>query len=110
WQARAATLRFGTIGPEHRVITEPILHDQRPELLRSVQDGDRSVEDSKGGLQHNYQDDHPRLGRAQRESAEAAIHRAENWRSQAGDEVGRVDMTGYAQWLQRELGWQPVPA
>jgi hypothetical protein len=110
WQARAATLRFGTLAPGHRVVTEPILHDQRPELLRSVQDGDRSVQDSKGRVQHNYQDDHARLGRTQRESAEAAIRRADNWRSQAGDEVGHVDMTGYARWLQQELGWQPLPA
>ena len=40
---------------------------------------------------------------------EAVIDRADNWRSQGGDEVGRVDMTGYARWLQQELGWQPAP-
>jgi len=108
-QARAAMLRFGVLAPAHRVITEPILHDPRPELLRSVQDGDRSVQDSRGGVQHNYQDDHDRLGRTRRASAEAVIDRADNWRSQGGDEVGRVDMTGYARWLQQELGWQPAP-
>jgi hypothetical protein len=108
-QARAAMLRFGVLAPAHRVITEPILHDPRPELLRSVQDGDRSVQDSRGGVQHNYQDDNDRLGRTRRASAEAVIDRADNWRSQGGDEVGRVDMTGYARWLQQELGWQPAP-
>lgn len=109
WQARAATLRFGTIPNDDKIIVNPILHDERAPLLRSVQDSDRRVDAATGVLLHHYQDDHTRLGSAQRASAEAAILRHPNWRLQAGNEVGSVDMSGYAQWLQQELGWQALP-
>lgn len=109
WQARAASLRFGDVGQNDRIITNPILHDERAPLLRSAQNGDRSVDSSAGVLLHHYQDDHTTLGRDQRASAEAAIIRNDDWRRQPGTEVGMVDMSGYARWLHDELGWQALP-
>ncbi|MBP6019639.1 MAG: DUF2235 domain-containing protein [Burkholderiaceae bacterium] len=109
WQARAASLRFGDVALNDRIITNPTLHDERAPLLRSVQDGDRSVDSSAGVLLHHYQDDHATLGRDTRASAEAAIIRNDNWRRQPGTEVGMVDMSGYARWLHDELGWQALP-
>lgn len=109
WQARAATLRFGATPDDSRIVSNPILHDQRAPLLRSVQDSDRSVDNANGALLHHYQDDHARLGKEQRTRAETAIIRHENWRSQSGAEVGSVDMSGYARWLYEELGWQALP-
>ncbi|NYT84504.1 phospholipase effector Tle1 domain-containing protein [Pollutimonas harenae] len=109
WQARAATLRFDLSDPADRQITQPTLHDQRSILTRSVQDGDRSVNGADGTQTHYYQDSHPTLGRQQRDDTEALITRRPNWRSDAGAEVGIVDMSGYAQWLRDELGWQALP-
>lgn len=109
WQARAAGLRFGDTANSDRILTNPVLHDERAPLLRSIQNGDRSVDQASGVLLHYYQDDHARLGREQRASAEAAILRNPNWRRQAGSEVGMVDMSGYARWLHDELGWQAMP-
>ncbi len=105
WQAGAASTAFDTPAASDRVVTDPILHDQRAALLRSVQDGDRSVHTSSGSVQHQYQDDHARLGRAQRNATEAMIDRAQDSRSDSGTDVGRIDMSGYAQWLHDELGW-----
>lgn len=110
WQARAASLRFDLADPNDREITRPILHDERPALSRSVQDGDRSVSGADGATTHYYQDSHPALGRGRRDSTEALIQRREHWRSRAGSDVGTVDMSGYALWLRDELGWQPLPA
>ncbi|MCC2596289.1 DUF2235 domain-containing protein [Pusillimonas sp. MFBS29] len=109
WQARAANLRFDLSNPADRLITIPALHDERPALLRSVQDGDRRVIDAHGDTTHNYQDYHPALGHERRNSAESLITRLPDWRSTAGSRVGTVDMTGYALWLQDELGWQAPP-
>lgn len=105
WQAGGASTAFDAPAASDRVVTDPILHDQRAALLRSVQDGDRSVHTSSGSVQHQYQDDHARLGRAQRNATEAMIDRAEAWRSDSGTDVGRIDMSGYTQWLYDELGW-----
>ncbi|AEC21593.1 hypothetical protein PT7_3053 [Pusillimonas sp. T7-7] len=110
WQARAATLRFDLSDPDDRQINHPTLHDDRPALARSVQDGDRSINAADGSLMHYYQDNHPALGRSRRDSTETLIARYPNWRSQASSEVGTVDMSGYAQWLRDELGWQALPA
>lgn len=110
WQARAASLRFDLTNPDDRLISQPTLHDDRPALVRSIQDGDRSVSGADGATTHYYQDSHPALGRSRRDSTEALIARRPNWRSDAGPEVGTVDMSGYAQWLRDELGWQPLPA
>ncbi len=109
WQARAASLRFGDVALNDRIVANPILHDERAPLLRSVQDGDRSVDSAAGVLLHHYQDYHATLGRDQRASAETAIIRNDDWRRQPGTEVGMVDMSGYARWLHDELGWQALP-
>lgn len=109
WQARAATLRFGDIPNDDKIIVNPILHDERAPLLRSIQDGDRRVNSANGALLHHYQDEHARLGSEQRASAEAAVIRNPDWRRQPGNEVGSVDMSGYARWLEQELGWQDLP-
>ncbi|WP_353151325.1 DUF2235 domain-containing protein [Pollutimonas bauzanensis] len=106
WQARAASVRFDNGSPSDREISGPIVHDERSALLRSVQDGDRSVQSGSGSLLNNYQNDHEQLGASQRTETEALIIRADNWRSSANSQVGVVDMTGYAQWLHDELGWQ----
>lgn len=110
WQARAASLRFDPTDLADREITDPVLHDERPTVSRSVQDGDRSVRGADDALTHYYQDDHPSLGRSRRLTAEAVIDRRKDWRRYAGSEVGTVDMNGYARWLHDELGWQPLPA
>lgn len=109
WQAKAASTPFGALAENDRLVTDPILHDQRSALLRSLQDGDRGVQTSGGSLLHQYQDDHARLGRTQRNATEAMIDRVADWRSAIGADVGRIDMAGYAQWLQDELGWSASP-
>lgn len=109
WQARAASVPMNVPSDETTTITQPILHDFRPGASRTVQDGDRRVDAPGGQTWLNYQDDHPRLGRAVREQTERLITRHENWRSQGGVEVGIVDMDGYAQWLYDELGWHALP-
>lgn len=109
WQARAASVRFGDLDDSDRSVTNPVLHDFRSTLVRQIQDGDRSVHATAGGPLLNYQDDHPRLGRTLREQTEQIIRRAPDWQSDAGVEVGTVDMDGYARWLRDELGWHAVP-
>lgn len=109
WQARAASLRFDGGQQSDREITNPIVHDERPALLRTVQEGDRSVQSASGSLLHNYQDDHRQLGKNQRAETEKLIMRPENWRTSSSSEAGTVDMAGYARWLHDELGWQALP-
>lgn len=109
WQARAASLQFSVGDPSQGEVDNPVLHDQRSATARSVQNGDRRMDDANGALLHPYQDDHARLGRAQRDATEPLIQRYEGWRRQDRADVGLVDMTGYAYWLQSELGWQALP-
>jgi hypothetical protein len=103
-------LRFGTIESADREITEPILHDQRTALLGSVQNGDRRIDAPDGSILNVNQDGHARLGRQQRDATEKLIARNENWWLTDTSEAGIVDMSGYAQWLHDELGWQAIPA
>lgn len=110
WQARAASLRFGVLSESDREIADPLLHDERSALLRSVQDGDRSVQSAAGSPLFVYQDYHAQLGRTQRAETEGLIARHDNWRASDTSEVGVVDMAGYARWLHDELGWQALPA
>ncbi|MGB3288793.1 MAG: DUF2235 domain-containing protein [Burkholderiaceae bacterium] len=110
WQARATAVEFQPLPADDLAVTQAILHDERAPALRSVQDGDRRVDGAGGSTRHTYQDDHPRLGRQARADTETLIARHENWRSHAGSEVGTVDMSGYAQWLQDELGWPALAA
>src|SRR5690606_10376425 len=81
WQARAASLRFGTLAEGDREITNPILHDGRSSIARSLQNGDRRLNQADGSLLLDYQDDHDGLGRAQRAATEPMIARPENWRA-----------------------------
>ncbi|HLU16207.1 MAG TPA: DUF2235 domain-containing protein [Burkholderiaceae bacterium] len=109
WQARAASVPMAPAGPDDTAITNPILNDYRPPLLRTIQDGDRRVDAPDGSRWLNYQDDHIRLGRGTRRQTESLIQREPDWERQSGSKVGVVDMDGYARWLQEELGWQAVP-
>src|SRR5690606_4097062 len=110
WQARAATLRFDLSHPADRQITQLTLPDRRSTLARSVPHGDRSIRDADRAPPQYHQDSHPAWGRRQRDTTEALITRRPNWRSNTGSEVGTIDMSGYAQWLRDELGWQALPA
>ncbi len=109
WQARAASLQFGTSNPEQAEVSQPILHDDRSSLARTIQNGDRRIDDADGSKQHDYQDDHERLGRRQRDITETLIARYDNWRQTSSRAVGHVNLDGYAQWLHDELGWQAAP-
>src|SRR5690606_37387446 len=108
WQARAVAARFG-LDATDRDIAMPVLHDERSPVMRSIQDGDRSVLGADGNVQHAYQDEHSRLGAERRAAAETLIARYESWRTRAGSAVGTVDMDGYARWLHDELGWRALP-
>ncbi|NYT24565.1 DUF2235 domain-containing protein [Alcaligenaceae bacterium] len=107
WQARAATVDFAALANAGPGAQAPRLHDMRSPLWRTIQDGDRAVQGPSGAIRWNYQDEDPRLGRARRAQTEAFIDRPEAWRSEPGDVVGRVDMEGYASWLEETLGWSP---
>ncbi len=110
WQARAASARFAPPTLDDREITEPILHDQRLPPTRTIMETDRRVDGPDGRQLVARQDDHARLGRAQRATTEALITRIDNWRVSTAEEVGTVDMNGYARWLHDELGWHALPA
>jgi RHS repeat-associated protein len=105
WQARAANLQFSD-SLDDAIISNPILHDARNPTLRTVQNGDRRIENADGTKRNNYQDHDARLGRVTREQVESFIQRLPDWRRQTGNEVGQVDMQGYAAWLYDALGWQ----
>ena len=107
WQAQAASVDFAALGQANTQLQAPVLRDMRSPLARSLQDGDRAVATPAGGVRHPYQDDDPRLGRTVRSQVERFIERSPDWRSQGGEAVGTVDMTGYARWLEDTLGWTP---
>ncbi|MCI2808207.1 phospholipase effector Tle1 domain-containing protein [Eoetvoesiella caeni] len=109
WQARSVALHFGEGDPSQSEITDPIVHDQRPPVIR-VQGSDRPVDAADGNRLHRHQNEHPRLGSAQRQATEQLIDRHESWQLGSTNEVGIVDMAGYALWLQTELGWTSLPA
>lgn len=108
WQARAASVNFADLDPADITPQAPVLRDMRSTLARSLQRGDRAVLAPSGATRLVYQDNDPRLGRTVREQVEAFIQRLPDWRSQSGDNVGLVDMQGYARWLEETLGWSPV--
>ena len=108
WQARAARVQFSD-SPDDALISTPILHDARSSTMRTVQNGDRRIENADGTKRLNYQDHDIRLGRVTREQVESFIERLPDWRRRTGHEVGQVDMEGYAAWLYDALGWQ-IPA
>ena len=107
WQALAATVDFNELDATDTTIATAQLRDMRSPLWRTIQHGDRSVTSPDGAAWLSYQNEHPRLGAAQRERVEAFIKRLPDWRSGSGDIVGTVDMDGYAEWLHETLGWAP---
>jgi hypothetical protein len=109
WQARSVALRFDDGDPGQNEITNPIVHDQRPPVIRA-QGSDRPVDAADGNRLHRFQDEHARLGAAQRQATERLIDRYEGWQLSNANEVGSVDMAGYALWLRNELGWTSLPS
>lgn len=109
WQARAAAVPLDRLASEQSRITNPVLHDERSSLARTLIDGDRRVDDATGRLMHGRQDDHARFGRTQREATEALIKRYEDWHGSGSNQVGEVDLDAYARWLHDELGWHAAP-
>lgn len=109
WQARAATVPLGALAPDQATIANPIMHDMRSSLARTLHDGDRRVDGPDGRTIHNRQDEHANLGSAQRNATEALITRHEDWHGSGSDEVGIVDLEAYARWLHDELGWHAAP-
>jgi hypothetical protein len=109
WQARSMALRFDAGPAEQSEITHPVIHDQRTTGTRP-QGGDRRIDAADGTLLHDNQAEHPRLGQSQRLATEPLIDRHEGWQVSISNEVGIVDMSGYALWLQNELGWRDLPA
>lgn len=107
WQARAASVAFGDGPAEDTEVSAPYLHDDRSSTLRTLQNGDRRLDRADGSLWHNYQNDHHRLGSGSRAATEAFITRYDDWRRQAGNEVGTVDMAAYTQWLDATLALPP---
>src|SRR3546814_18420676 len=82
WQARAATLRFDLTDPDDRQINHPTLHDDRPALAQTVQDGDCSINTAAGPLMHYYQDNKHSLDSSRRDRTETLIALTQNTRSQ----------------------------
>jgi len=109
WQARAAAVPLGHLAAEQSVITNPVVHDERSSLTRTLLDSDRRVDDATGNTMHERQDDHSRLGRSQRDATEALIKRYQDWHGSGSNQVGEVDLDAYARWLNDELGWHAAP-
>lgn len=109
WQARMASVPWGTLAPEHTAVSNPVVHDQRSSLGRTLHDGDRRVDEPDGRTRHSRQDDDARLGKTQREATEALIRRYDDWHGSGSDQVGTVDLDAYARWLHDELGWYAAP-
>lgn len=103
WQARAASVSFSELNSSDRTVSQAILHDERSTASRLL-DTDRGIQDSRGLSTASRQGQHAQLGESQRQALERYIQRAEGWRLASGNEVGEVDMQGYAQWLESTLG------
>ncbi len=110
WQAQAASVGFVALPASDTRVQGPALRDMRSPLLRTIQQGDRAVLAPSGAVRTSYQDSDSRLGRETRAQVESFIQRIEDWRSQAGEIVGTVDMNGYSRWLEDTLGWSPQAA
>ncbi|WP_269499062.1 phospholipase effector Tle1 domain-containing protein [Castellaniella sp. S9] len=104
WQARAALVPFADLAPADRQVTEALLHDERLAWQRTLSDGDRAIQDSRGTVALMAQGRHAHLGDARRRELEATIRRLDGWRTTDGNVVGEVDMQGYEQWLEAALG------
>jgi len=105
WQARAAGVAFDDLPAEQTRVTRPLLHDERSPAARSLQNGDRRVDNPDSGKRFDYQDADPRYGRRARQETEAFISRIPDWMKTGDNVVGTVDMRAYERWLERELGF-----
>jgi len=104
WQARAAGVPVGP-GPSAGSVARPIVHDERAEFARTVQRGDRRVNQPDGRLWVNYQAHAPAMGAGVRQQVESLLARTPPLLPSAPDVVGWVDMTRYTKWLRDEVGW-----
>ena len=104
WQAKAAGVPLGT-GPKVASVTRPIVHDERAVFARTMQRGDRRVNQPDGRLWVNYQDHAPAMGAEVRRQVESLLARSSPLLPQAPDAVGWVDMPRYTKWLRDEVGW-----
>ena len=104
WQAKAAGVPLG-VGPAAASVTRPIVHDERAVFARTLQRGDRRVNQPDGRLWVNYQDHAPAMGAEVRRDVESLLARSSPLLPQAPDAVGWVDMRRYTKWLRDEVGW-----
>jgi RHS repeat-associated protein len=104
WQAKAAGVPLGA-GPTATSVTRPIVHDERAVFARTMQRGDRRVNQPDGRLWVNYQEHAPTMGAEVRRQVESLLARTPPLLPQAPDAVGWVDMPRYTKWLRDEVGW-----
>ena len=104
WQAKAAGVPLGE-GPSAGSVTQPIVHDERAAFTRTMQRGDRRVNQPDGSLWLNYQDHAPSMGAEVRQQVESLLARQSPQLPRAPDAVGWVDMPRYTQWLRDAVGW-----
>jgi RHS repeat-associated protein len=104
WQAKAAGVPLGA-GPTAASVTQPIVHDERAVFARTMQRGDRRVNQPDGRLWVNYQAHAPAMGAQTRQQVESLLARTSPLLPQAPDVVGWVDMPRYTKWLRDSMGW-----
>ncbi|MFV0282824.1 MAG: DUF6531 domain-containing protein [Castellaniella sp.] len=103
WQARAALVPLAELEPGDRIITNPLIHDERPAALRDLLPDDRALQNAAAQT-IGPQGEDPRLGDAPRRIVEAFIRRADSARDDSGTVVGTVDMAAYGAWLEITRG------
>ena len=103
WQARAAGVAIDGAGGIASVRL-PVIHDERAVFSRRAQNSDRRVNRADGSRWVSYQDDLPVMGRELRREVETFIARQGHPQLRGADAVGWVDITAYAQWLERTMG------
>ena len=104
WQATAAGVPLGA-APVAASVTQPIVHDERAVFARTMQRGDRRVNQPDGRLWVNYQAHAPTMGAEVRRQVESLLSRTPPLLPQAPDAVAWVDMPRYTKWLRDEVGW-----
>ncbi len=104
WQAKAAGVPLG-VGPTAASVIRPIVHDERAVFARTMQRGDRRVNQPDGRLWVNYQAHAPAMGAETRQQVESLLARTPPLLPQAPDAAGWVDMPRYTKWLRDSMGW-----
>jgi RHS repeat-associated protein len=104
WQAKAAGVPLG-VGPSASSVVRPIVHDERAVFTRSMQRGDRRVNQPNSRLWVTYQDHAPAMGAEVRQQVESFLTRTPPLLPPAPDAVAWVDMPRYKQWLRDSVGW-----